>query len=362
MEPISLKRILTPKHLLNSPDVFGCLDRGCSMTKILYVKSLANDEAHVSLELAVFMNKDFANALDWMVARAKEEGKFDKGMKIRATGVGGEKYKAEIESKLSMEVQIANEFVCQQKGSHFLLKNFDDDVSCYPSSDFKPQHEPPDWVKVMQRKFDSLFTENDGKRFPAIFGFCGSGISFNKLNEDLTTEVLGITMLGGKSFLGMAKLIVGTNDYGELMRLAEKGFRGNVDTQVNEMFALGDSKEYSVLPPDMPLFPFGKASDCEEAKYSKEDLAASVVGSLAASLIPQVAAYARMHRIRRVYLGGHLFSGKVARDLFEANCRMSVGMSPVTVRFLSNGHTGCLGALLMPPEESAKLRSEMTLG
>lgn len=366
MEPISLKSLLLPKSLIRFPNVFGSLDRGCSLTKLLYVKSVPGDESKASLQMAAFHNRNFSEALDWMAARAEEEGLMNTGKKIRVTGVGGEKYATEIGDRLKMEVEFIHEFVGQQTGAHFLLTNFDDDDFCYPESDRKPPTditELPDWIQRMHQKANEHFAVHDGKRFPAIFGFLGSGVAFNKLNEDLTTEILGVSMLGGKSFLGLSKILVGTNNYTELMSLAEKGWQGNVDTQIKEMFAQGEQAEFKMLPPEMPLFPFGKASECEgDVSFKKEDLAASAIGAFVNSLIPQIALLGKMQRIRRVYIGGHLFSGKPMRDTFDVAMKMAVGMSPLKVRFLSNGHTGCIGCILVSPEESTERKTRMTMG
>uniref|UniRef100_A0A1I8FR57 TIP41-like protein n=1 Tax=Macrostomum lignano TaxID=282301 RepID=A0A1I8FR57_9PLAT len=250
--------------------------------EVLYVKSLPNDEAHVSLELAVFMNKDFCecSSTGWLPGAKEGRANFEQGHEdSRHWGRrAGKKYKAEIESKLEHG---------SRRGSHFLLKNLlDDDVFLLPSSDFKPQHRA---ARLLERRPHP--------------------------------EVLASPCWAARSFLGMAKLDRRhQNDYCELDAHWREG----------DFFA-------ATYRPTPRVNEIGQVT----ARRTWQPLS---LASLAASLIPQVAPYARMHRIRRVYLA----APPVQRQRWPGSCsRGQLLHSPVN-RPLSvqRPHRLPLGALL----------------
>ncbi|PAA48325.1 hypothetical protein BOX15_Mlig003467g1, partial [Macrostomum lignano] len=366
-EPIELKSIVTERRLLKYPEVFGSLDRGCSLTKVLYVKPVPEKPEKVSLEMAVYANSDFEHVLDWLVARATEEGVTKTARrKFRVTGVGGEKFKNEIAATTCMGIEFVDEIMSHQTGGHFLLNNYEDDVFCYAdgrtAEESKPPVELPPWIAALQSRIDEIFTSADGHRLPVIFGFCGSGTVINKLNEDGTADMLGVHWFGGKSFLGLSHMLLGTNNYDEIMELAARGDRGNVDTQAKEMIDQDAKAEYRMLPGDFPMFPFGKSSEgaIPTGSFRREDVAAAVVGCIVSGLLTQVAAYCKLHRIRRVYLGGNFFRAKVARDILRDCAETVPTYRPLRFHFMSNGHTGCLGALQASAADAAEMRAKLS--
>uniref|UniRef100_A0A1I8HMX7 FGGY_N domain-containing protein n=1 Tax=Macrostomum lignano TaxID=282301 RepID=A0A1I8HMX7_9PLAT len=357
-EPIELKSIVTERRLLKYPEVFGSLDRGCSLTKVLYVKPVPEKPEKVSLEMAVYANSDFEHVLDWLVARATEEGVIKTaGRKLRVTGVGGEKFKNEIAATTCMGIEFVDEIMSHQTGGHFLLNNYEDDVFCYAdgrtAEESKPPVELPPWIAALQSRIDEIFTSADGHRLPVIFGFCGSGTVINKLNEDGTADMLGVHWFGGKSFLACR-----TCYWAQTTMMRSWSWL----PEAKEMIDQDAKAEYRMLPGDFPMFPFGKSSEgaIPTGSFRREDVAAAVVGCIVSGLLTQVAAYCKLHRIRRVYLGGNFFRAKVARDILRDCAETVPTYRPLRFHFMSNGHTGCLGALQASAADAAEMRAKLS--
>lgn len=80
------------------------------------------------------------------------------------------------------------------------------------------------------------------------------------------SDMIGGLWFAGRSFLGLAKLLLGTDDYDEILELASRGKRNAVDTEVQDVLANDPNSPYGQFPPNLPIFSFGKGVDNDKTR------------------------------------------------------------------------------------------------
>ncbi|PAA59456.1 hypothetical protein BOX15_Mlig034563g2 [Macrostomum lignano] len=350
------KIIAVKKSHFEGVGVVGGLDRGCTLTKVLF--STVKDDEHYNLHFALFKNSHFEAGLDYL----KEKGMVVQvpGAKLHVTGAGCDMHRELIKQKLGLEIQFINEFLTQGRGTHWLIGCADDSEICYPEpeldmSEFEGLQANNFLQKLIEKAKKDLGEPIEGQKFPCMMLFMGSGGGIMKIEENGMSDMVGGLWFAGRSFLGLSKLLLGTDDYDEILELASKGRRNNVDTEVKDVLANDPNSPYGQLPPNLPVFPFGKAVDTDKtlADLSREDLANSIVFSFAYNAFTNLALAAQTSKIPKLYMGGNFFRHELIRAEILKIVRLFTGES-IALKFLITGHTGAIGAMISKPEDEFK--------
>ena len=180
--------------------------------------------------------------------------------------------------------------------------------------------------------------------FPHITVNIGTGVSFLKVSSLDKYERIGGTLLGGGSFIGLAKTMIHLDNYDEIIELATKGNYENVDLTLKDLMKEEDKIENCVISS------FGKIPEYiqKDIKNSlrKEDIALSLFNMICYEIAQYGILYAEKYNINTIYYFGTFtknFSiinqtiNKVSKNLNKN----------IKVRFNKfEGYLGAIGSLL----------------
>ncbi|HEX4954877.1 MAG TPA: hypothetical protein VF017_15915 [Thermoanaerobaculia bacterium] len=116
-------------------------------------------------------------------------------------------------------------------------------------------------------------------------------------------ERVGGTALGGGSFVGLSRLLGGTESFAQAAELAARGDRRRVDLLVGDVYPRGGI----ALPPDLNAASFAKLASTAAA-----DLAHAVAGMIGENVALLAMAHARAAGIDTVVYGGSTLDGNPA--------------------------------------------------
>ncbi len=265
------------------------LDLGATLTKA----AVARERTPLSdVETILFPAGDAA-ALDAFVARY--ETPF-----LAATGAGARRYARRLSGRLP--VVLADEFVAWGLGEEALLAG----------ADFVPSR-------------------------PHLLVSLGTGTSILRVARDGRVLRAGGTGLGGGTFQGLGRLLLGESDHEKLSSLAAQGDRRKVDLLVGDLYGEGEIP----LSGDLTAANLGRISSSDP-----RDLAHAVVGLIGENVALLAGALAQQDGGRPpldiVYAGTTLRSNPALREVLV--CVSS--LSGATARFLPGGEfAGAVGAL-----------------
>lgn len=163
----------------------------------------------------------------------------------------------------------------------------------------------------------------------------GTGTSWFTMEGSRYERVLG-SGIGGGTFMGLGMLLGNSRDFSELVELASRGTRGNVDLLVKDIY----HPEEPPIPGDLTASNFAKASKGKES--SAADQMASVINMISETITLLTVQAATLHSTKKVvYIGSTLSGNKTLQSYLEKYAKMS-GLESV---FLQNGeYSGALGA------------------
>jgi type II pantothenate kinase len=124
-----------------------------------------------------------------------------------------------------------------------------------------------------------LIYTNQKIQFPYFLVNIGSGVSILKFNSEKEYERVGGTSLGGGTFLGMCNLLIGTNNFDELLELAQQGHSENADLLIKDIYRGSDSPHTNLKSENLAVS-LGKLSmqHLKKIKHiKKEDIAKSLL-------------------------------------------------------------------------------------
>uniref|UniRef100_A0A1I8H9N6 Glucokinase n=2 Tax=Macrostomum lignano TaxID=282301 RepID=A0A1I8H9N6_9PLAT len=355
---IEEKIVTLQKSAMENVTVMAGIDRGCSLTKVLFVTA-GNSDDTFKLHLALFNNTHFEAGLDYLASKAiLQRGE---GGKLHVTGVGCDRYRELIQEKLGLELEFIDEFLSQTRGAHWLIKNLPIEELCYPETEadlgqITGRAENPLQANMNQQfQLSSEDVASATPSLPCLFCFIGSAGGVIFLKENGESYLVTSLWMAGKSFLGFGKMLLGTSSYDEIMRLAERGRRGNIDNEGRDLVQTGVDGPYGRMPASLPIFPFGKAVDLEleRNKCSKEDLAASMVAAFVTNLINLLSTSAKMTDTRSIFLGGNFFRDPFMRQEMLRQQHF-FQMQSLNVHYLITGHTGAVGAMISEPTDAQR--------
>jgi len=184
--------------------------------------------------------------------------------------------------------------------------------------------------------------------FLLYFFFAGSGGGVVRVEADGTGNFCGGSIICGKTMMGLSTLIVGTNNYKELMEKAKLGNMLKVNTTSKQLMRTDDSSTYGSFNMTLPIFIFGQVADSGDgSKFEKNDLAAALVHMVGMDMAMNLISCSMNMKINTIYTGGNTLRDELLRTHIDTTT-MFLGQGGVSVRHLKGGHYGVLGALTRP--------------
>ncbi len=171
---------------------------------------------------------------------------------------------------------------------------------------------------------------------PYLLVSVGTGTSVMRV-EGVEVARVGGTALGGGIVLGLGALLLGCGEFEEIVALAARGDRRNVDLLVSEI--------YRDFPGDFTASNFGKPALRGGAKPEPADLAAAILGLVGENVALIAASLASAHAVKQIVFGGStLRDNPLMRGVADQVTRMN-GYEPI---FLERGeYVGAVGALTL---------------
>ncbi|MFD0051179.1 type II pantothenate kinase [Actinomycetes bacterium NPDC127524] len=259
------------------------MDAGGSLLKLAYME---NGLLHVK----AYDYSDIAQLLQWLTMVGQ-------GAKICLTGGKA----AFVQSKLPIKASYAEEFEMTLSGAAYLLSSEE---------------------KYMAAR---------------IMVSIGTGTSIYLLHGKESRRISG-SGVGGGTLTGLSSLLLGTDNFEELVSYAAKGDRSQADLQVRDIYG----KENPPIPGHFTASNFGKAA--QMGIPAKEDIAASLMGMVAETAVLLAAGAAHANSIKDIcFIGGTLVNNiPLKHALKEASAAFGC-----EAHFPDRGeYSGAVGALL----------------
>lgn len=168
----------------------------------------------------------------------------------------------------------------------------------------------------------------------------GTGTSIHHLHPDYHLRVGG-TGVGGGTIMGLSQLLTGLTDYEQLVQLAVKGRRDQVDLKVRHIYEGTEPP----IPGDLTASNFGRiVPQTSIAQLSDSDLLASVIGLVGETVATtSVLAAAQCEVASIIFIGSSFIRNDLLKEVVEGYTKLR-GASPM---FFEKGeYCGAIGALL----------------
>ena len=184
-------------------------------------------------------------------------------------------------------------------------------------------------------------------KFPHISANIGSGVSILKISSPEKYERVGGTLVGGGTLIGLSKLIIGIDDYDEIVELASKGNNENVDLTKKDLL-----KENEELKTDNDIISsLGKVYQYvlngKKDEIKKEDIALSLLNMICYHVSQYTVLYAKQCNTDTIYYFGTFIKKNsiVDKILNQASKHWNKN---IKVRFNNfGGYLGTIGTLLV---------------
>ncbi len=277
------------------------------------------------LHLLFFSTSDFETEAMTFLKKINEISEITQ---IHATGGGAYKYEPVIRKSLKAEFIKYDELISLVDGYIFI----NDYGFIYKIQNFDERIEVP-----------SLDLE-----FPHITVNIGSGVSILKVCSPLQKDIQRVagTIMGGGTLIGLSKLLIGIDDYNEIINLAQKGDYHNIDLSNEDIYGKDSKKNSS--EPEIPLSSFGKVYNYVSDKkksYKKEDIALSLLNMICLHITQIASLVAKKYKINNIYYYGNFTRSSFAISLL--NKASLTWNKNLKVRFnILNGFMGSIGTLV----------------
>ncbi|MEI5906702.1 type II pantothenate kinase [Bacillus spongiae] len=155
-----------------------------------------------------------------------------------------------------------------------------------------------------------LLREEGRKLDRFILVSIGTGTSIYLVDPKNEERVAG-TALGGGSLLGLGKLLTNAQSFQEIMDLAAKGKRQQVDLVVQDLY----DDTVPPIPGDLTASYFEKAHHLD---MKKEDLAAALINMIGELIISLAFEAAKQHQLQSiVFVGSTLQQNKLLKEVLS---------------------------------------------
>uniref|UniRef100_A0A8C6S8T3 Pantothenate kinase 4 (inactive) n=1 Tax=Neogobius melanostomus TaxID=47308 RepID=A0A8C6S8T3_9GOBI len=275
-----------------------------------------------SLHFIVFQNGNIETCLDFI----KDHLMNAETKVIQATG---EEHKVDEE----------DEMLCLIRGCNFVLRNIPNEAFVFanhPDSEF-------------------MFPKTCPDIFPYLLVNVGSGSSILKVESEDTFELLGGSLINGRTFWGLGKLLTQAKSFDELLQLASKGQCKNVDLLVKDIY----DGSYLSYAENIIACSFGKSAITDQ-EFSKDDLAASLLHMISSHIGQLACLHAKLQNISRIYFGGLFISGHPSSKRSISNVITFLTKGDVQALFLRHeGYLTVIGASLRRTEDDIQHKGEV---
>jgi type II pantothenate kinase len=150
----------------------------------------------------------------------------------------------------------------------------------------------------------------------------GTGTSIVLRNG--TFQHLGGSALGGGFFMGLVKMVYDLNDYSQVMNLAKKGNRYNLDLKVSDIYSPED-KRVDLLFREFTAASLGKIDEIYNIKsLKKEDFINSIISLIGENLgtIASITAD-KNNATDIVFCGGFLKENRILKKILSLMCKVN---------------------------------------
>jgi len=109
------------------------------------------------------------------------------------------------------------------------------------------------------------------------------------------------------------------------------------------------------MPRELPIIHMGKLAETNKSitEFNKDDIAHSLVSMFMYNALNAAIHACMSEKVFNVFFGGNLFQAEVFRKEYSTLKKM-FGLDFINVYFVSNGHTGALGAMMCSPDDMDK--------
>eukprot|EP00468_Gymnochlora_sp_CCMP2014_P014154 CAMPEP_0167770016 /NCGR_PEP_ID=MMETSP0110_2-20121227/17662_1 /TAXON_ID=629695 /ORGANISM="Gymnochlora sp., Strain CCMP2014" /LENGTH=587 /DNA_ID=CAMNT_0007659101 /DNA_START=24 /DNA_END=1787 /DNA_ORIENTATION=- len=255
---------------------------------------------------------------------------------VPVTGGGAYKYERFLQDELKMGVHKVDELTCLLTGVNFALTHV------------------PDECFYLEHKTDGLPTRRPHSMvgvFPYLLVNIGSGVSILRVDSDKEFKRVGGSCVGGGTYWGLCRLLLGAQSFKEAMQMANEGNHHNVDMTVGDIYG-GDYRRFN-LKANTVASAFGKLVMQENCKVSKADAAASLLHMIGANIAQLAFRHARENNISRILFAGNFLRMNMTSAIFISSSINYWSQGKTKALFLRHeGYFGSLGALLMSKDTS----------
>ena len=254
--------------------------------------------------------------------------------KVDATGGGSEKFNNFVKKQLNIEFQKHDELISLVNGYLFL-------------NQFNP------FYKVENSK-DIVRVPSTDLTFPHIAVNIGSGVSVLRVDSPNYKDVHRVagTIMGGGTLLGLAKLLIGVDNYNDILELAQKGDNRKVDLTVKDIYGNQDKVGGDVidLAGDVVASSFGKIHELigvnKMDKFSKEDIAMGLLSMICFHITQIAKLVAEENNINHILFFGN-FTRRGSFAVLCLNQCMKFWENKFKIRFnYYDGYLGSIGTLV----------------
>jgi len=264
---------------------------------------------------------------------------------VPVTGGGAYKYEKYLQENLRMGVHKVDELTCLLTGLNFTLKHIPDEC-------FYLDQKSPDQLPI--RRSHSM-----AGVFPYLLVNIGSGVSILKVESPNKFKRVGGSCIGGGTYWGLCRLLLGVKSFKEAMMLGTEGNHHNADMLVGDIYG-GDYGRFN-LKASTVASAFGKLVMQDEIKVAKTDLAASLLHMIGANIAQLAYMVARENNTPRILFAGNFLRMNMTSAIYLSNSINYWSRGGMKALFLRHeGYFGSLGALLMSEDTSRESQKSDT--
>ena len=151
--------------------------------------------------------------------------------------------------------------------------------------------------------------------------------------------------MGGGTLMGFSKLILGVDNYDEILELANKGNNDNVDLTMKDLMGVKDNDNENSVISSLGKIPEYAQSGKKDI-LKKEDIALSLMNMICAEITQYAILHAEKNNIDMIYYFGTFTKNDsiINKALYKASLRLNKN---IKVKFnYFGGYLGCIGSLL----------------
>lgn len=173
------------------------------------------------------------------------------------------------------------------------------------------------------RGIEFLYKLEKDKELPRSLIVCmGTGTSIVLKNNGF--QHLGGSALGGGFFMGVIKSVFNLNDFHEVIELAKRGNRYNVDLKVSDIYH-PDDKRIDLIFREFTAASLGKINENFKIQsLNKEDFINSIICLIGENLGTIANAIADSHSVKNiVFCGGLLRENRILKKILSLLCKVN---------------------------------------